>query len=563
MRSSRQLWQGAARKRPEAPAAQKQRPGALLHTLQKRRPAKHEDRGRFLSQRSRTGSTNPFLAKSFDADTRCKLDGYRLLQHLPQAHSEAISAICMTPEKIYTASHDGMLHTWYVVAGSDGGLQLRFGEAFSLGCDCWCLACYGQWLVCGLSDGHIRVFTATGGDSSTPAHNGGVSSLLWHKDVLVSGGANGRVRFWKRDEQHATINKEFEIMEQMPGQVRCLDVHGEALWVGGSAGITIVELATLARFKKAGPKSKVNAFLSYQGHMIAAYGDGTVRVFNALSEVTHTQEPIAGDIMCMVGIEEGPRVLLAHTSGALTSIELPSFAVRCTWKTSDLLFRCLFSAGHNGIALFGSTIGDLQIWQRCDAWVDSSCTAPAQAQGLGASGAPWCSCGWKCTEEDFDAAHGPRNWGCLVCGQRSRTKRWHCNTCAESFCYECFPVYNADERKKNGYKEAITVEGMWVTVRKHSAVGCAILAFVEEEDRNALLARFFRRAPLVLGGIAVELKPHWESQSDGSQAEDQSSIFAGWKQPKKEGECRLSARTLCKHIDKLCHSLRPIVDLDD
>jgi len=110
--------------------------------------------------------------------------------------------------------------------------------------------------------------------------------------------------------------------------------------------------------------------------------------------------------------------------------------------------------------------------------------------------------------------------------------------------------------------DAIEVEGRWVHVRKHSSMGCAVITFDDISHRRALLDKFADR-PIVVGGISVELKVHMEKRSDGSSREAPSCAFAGWKQPKEEGTCKLLARTLTVTLDRICDECCPVIALDD
>lgn len=341
----------------------------------------------------------------------------------------------------------------------------------------------------------------------------------------------------------------------------------------------MVELATLSRAVQVEPKKKVNDLLEFQAHMITAYADGSFCVFDAQTTMKHSQPPLlSGACVCLAGLlESGPRLLCAHAQGEVSSIALPAFELSCYWKALDgVKLRCLCAAGHDGIFIVGTENGELQVWQRSQSWVTApgedrdgdlamsagEATQQEQQQLLVPSaqgdGAPKCAGGHLCAALDFNSSSEQRGWRCAVCGAKYRAARWFCSSCSESLCFECFP---RREQGREAGKEAITVDGSWVHVRKHSSMGCAVVTFKDASHRDLMIERFASQ-PLVLGGLAVDLKPHHERQPDGSREEVADCAFAGWKQPKELGACRLNARALQAFLDRVCASLCPVIALD-
>merc|ERR1712130_848418 len=92
-------------------------------------------------------------------------------------------------------------------------------------------------------------------------------------------------------------------------------------------------LSSLKVTKLLPPVKPVSKFLEFQGHIIAAYADGTLRVFdgdgNQKSEVPALA---AGPIASIGGLEAGPRFLCGHLHGQVSSIVLPDFVFKTQFQ---------------------------------------------------------------------------------------------------------------------------------------------------------------------------------------------------------------------------------------
>jgi len=297
--------------------------------------------------------------------------------------------------------------------------------------------------------------------------------------------------------------------------------------------------------------------------MIVAYVDGAITIFNNNLDVRHRQDTLrAGPILCMVGLESGPRVLCGHAEGDISSIGLPGFELRCSWRVSKYdvkqracKVRCLCSAHFDGVFIVGTEDGSLQVWQRDgkDAMADATEADPGeQEEQEYREGAPCCTQGHLCSAR-------PSSFRCHVCGTKLQNGGWECLHCQQGFCFDCFPKGSA---LSLGGSEAAWADGRWATVRKHSGMGCAIVAFKQATHRGKLLMHC-RHEPVNLGGIVVDVKPHMEKQADGSRTEDPSCLFMGWKQPKEAGACKLQVHVLQVFVDRFCDRCCPIIDVDD
>merc|ERR1712241_155488 len=100
--------------------------------------------------------------------------------------------------------------------------------------------------------------------------------------------------------------------------------------------------------------------------MIVAYSDGSLTIFDATGNTKHSQQPLpAGPVLCIAGLESGPRMLCGHAKGQISSITLPLFQFKVSWQSLE---RCnaqvMCCAGHDGIFIVGAQNGNLQLWQR-------------------------------------------------------------------------------------------------------------------------------------------------------------------------------------------------------
>lgn len=299
-------------------------------------------------------------------------DGFFRHQEIVRAHADAVMAISMAGDCIYTASRDKILKRWKVGKNpATNRFELHNDIDVVLGETCWCLLHVGEWIFCGLGDGTIKGYSKTGQDCTLRGHTKRVNCLLIHQSILVSGSSDNTVRCWQPDPATQTFTCTNTVSEGIPGAVQCIAVLGATIWIGGTSGIGILDLTSLTVAVQPPPKKFLAGFLEFQGHMIAAYADGSLCIFDASGAPKHSQTPLApGPILCLAGLESGPRVLCGHAKGQVSSIELPMFKPKTYWQAME---RCkvqkLVCAGHDGIFLIGAENGNLQLWQR-DSIVD-------------------------------------------------------------------------------------------------------------------------------------------------------------------------------------------------
>lgn len=356
-----QAQQAASRQQSGQPAQGVRR---QQNQKQKEKQRKHaEAKAKARSRRTEKVS----ISKAHEVVDQVREDGYARHHDVPKAHCDAIMAIVMADGAIYTASRDKKLKRWRAVKNLNR-FELHSDLELSLGETCYCLLSAGDWLICGLGDGNLRAYHKTGQDVTLSGHTKRVLCLLTHQHVLLSAGMDGTVRCWQMNEQAQTFVCTHTISEGVSGNVTCMAVLNDHLWVGGTSGIALVELASLMVTHQVPPKKFVAGFLQFDGHMIAAYSDGALSIFDAAGNQKHTQPPLAaGPVMCVAGLESGPRVLVGHAKGQVSSITLPMFKLKTYWQTFERCkARSVCCAGQDGMFLLGSENGGLQLWQRDD-----------------------------------------------------------------------------------------------------------------------------------------------------------------------------------------------------
>jgi WD40 repeat protein len=273
----------------------------------------------------------------------------------------------MAPDAIYTASRDKKLKRWKTGTNpSTNRFELTVDLEVDLGDLCWCMVMAGEWIFCGLGDGTIKGYSKSGGQAVMKGHSKRVQVLKLHQHVLISGSSDGSVRLWQADPTGQSFACTNTITEGLSSGVACLAVLAEHLWVGGTSGVAIVELASLRVVSQIQPKKFVAGFQEFQGHMIVAYADGQVCIFDAGGVKKHDQAPMeAGPILSVAGLESGPRLLLGHAKGQVTSMILPAFTLRVCWQAFEKCkVQSICCSGQDGVFIIGGENGNLQLWQR-------------------------------------------------------------------------------------------------------------------------------------------------------------------------------------------------------
>jgi len=297
-----------------------------------------------------------------------RVDAEFLIRHcqLDNAHSGAITNITMTPQGIYTVSQDKSLKRWQPQKQADGHFELKEDLTVPLDESCFSMLYKDGWIFCGLWDGSIKGFSQDGGNATMKGHTKRVNALIIHEGILISGAGDQSVKLWQMDPATKQFNCTHTVADCMPGAVNKLCVFGGKLMVGGSAGVAAIDLTSLTVKNILPPVKFVADFLEFQGHLIAAYSDGTMRVFDTEGNMQkELKESAAGPILSIAGLDSGPKIVCTHSRGQVGTIALPNFEHLCTFQAFDTgRVESVMCAGHDGIFLVGHQTGCLQLWQR-------------------------------------------------------------------------------------------------------------------------------------------------------------------------------------------------------
>jgi len=283
-----------------------------------------------------------------------------------KAHAMAVTCMAMTAQGVYTGSRDKSLKRWKPVKNDNGAFALQAELTVPLPEACTSLLFNGGWLFCGLYDGTIQAFAQDGAEKTLQGHRRSVQTMLVHHNVLITGAVDREVKLWQMDAATSSFNCTHTLKESIPGPVSKLHVLGNNLFVGGMDGLAVVNLETLTVSNILPPQKPVADMLEFQGHIIVAYSEGSLRIFDADGKLKNETKPlVAGPLLSLAGLESGPRVLCGHAKGHVSTITLPTFEYRTNFQALDACkVESILCAGHDGIFLLGAQDGTLQLWQR-------------------------------------------------------------------------------------------------------------------------------------------------------------------------------------------------------
>lgn len=207
-------------------------------------------------------------------------------------------------------------------------------------------------------------------DTLTGGHRRSVASITVHTSVMVSGSNDGTVRLWTPNPQVGRWQMHGQAINNPSGAVNAVKVLGDALWVGGQTGITCVDLGTLQPRGTVQSVEPVTGLLEFQGHMIASYRNGDVKIFGSSgSEVFASpakgehQSNTAVELM-MHPIDNKPMLLCGQQFGYVTAYDLPDFRPRGSFvgkNGSDV--KSIIDLKAQGMFAVGGMHGDVTLWQ--------------------------------------------------------------------------------------------------------------------------------------------------------------------------------------------------------
>ncbi|CAE7192866.1 ZFWD3 [Symbiodinium natans] len=275
--------------------------------------------------------------------------------------------MAMTEQGIYTASHDKTVKRWKPKLSPPSKYDLEPELEVKLKDSATALLFSGGWLFVGLWDGQVQAFAQSGEELLLTGHRKRVTTLVVHQGVLMSGSYDGEVRLWQMDPATKQFKCTHTLEESLPGSISKIHVLGNYLFVGGQYGLALLDLTSLKVAKLLPPTKAVADMLEFQGHVIVAYSEGQLRIFDAEGTLKSETSLDAGPILKLAGLESGPRVVCGHARGQVSLITLPSFEFKAEFQAlQGQKVDSLLCAGHDGIFLIGSQDGGLQLWQRVE-----------------------------------------------------------------------------------------------------------------------------------------------------------------------------------------------------
>jgi len=311
---------------------------------------------------------------------KCQIADCRLTHSLTRqseisgAHGNfCVNDICLVSDLVYTAGADDAIRGWRPTKTDE-----RFELQPELVVECPAKVtslCFspdqGGLLVCGLAGGLIRVFNKTSGAVKDLAgHSGDVFGLIVHMGVIISAGWDATVRFWSGEDFGTCV------VTPVAGNIKCIQLLGTTLWVGGVHGLTAISLAPLQVASEIRLQSPVMGLKAVgPSHLLCACLDGCLKVIDASTGLETFSKNLAqiepscqhpNIISLEVVVSEGGKMhaILGQRAGWAKFIELPEMKFSASFAVlgpgADL--RTIVNAG-GGLFLVGGSTGSLGLWK--------------------------------------------------------------------------------------------------------------------------------------------------------------------------------------------------------
>lgn len=333
---------------------------------------------------SATDPTGPILGRGSDLQRL-----YNMPEHM--GHGSGVQCMAMVDDKIFSGGRDEGLFVWRGAPDGPGMQLVQDAEPIGLGSAVNALH-YDQaskWLFCGLWNGDVRGFCRDpGGQDCLKGHRRCVSSITTHSGVVITGSTDGTVRLWTADPAAGRFKLFGQPINNPSGPVSCVKVLGDALWVGGQQGVTCLDLGTMQPRGVLRSAAEVTQLMDFEGHMVAAYSNGEVKIFNA-SGVEAFVHPALGEHRTNVACElmvhptaQKPMLLCGQQYGYITAYDLPDFRARGSWccrNNSDI--RAILDTKAGGVFCTGGAQGDIMMWQ----WTQGGGSGPTGGGAVSAS----------------------------------------------------------------------------------------------------------------------------------------------------------------------------------
>jgi len=315
--------------------------------------------------------TGPYLGKGSEL---------RKVWSMPedQGHDDGISTAIAMTDCLCTAGRDKRLLLWRG-GQNPGGDGLMFQQDNEVNHDAPLSSLLfhagSKWLFCGLTSGSIVAYRQEPvAQSLMQGHTAPVTCMVIHESVLLSGSEDCTVRAWRYDEAASSFVAAATI-QSAPGPVHTLLVRPGSLWVGAERGISCVELQSLQAVGNIESASRVVALVQHQDYVIAAYGDGVVRIFDSNGAETFKHGPLGEHttntaVTLMRNPHDGKDMLLCGQElGYVTVYDIPDFHPRGTFSSGyDGDVTAIVDMGAGGVFVTCGLAGEVIIWR----WEGSS-----------------------------------------------------------------------------------------------------------------------------------------------------------------------------------------------
>jgi len=228
-----------------------------------------------------------------------------------------------------------------------------------------------KWIFCGLSSGQIKAYRREPpADYTLVGHTAAVSTFVIHEAILLSGDQDSCIRLWRHSETSAGFECVATVRSEAGGVTALLVQMPENLWVGGQSGINCLRLQRMESAGTLASAERVVSLLSFESYVLAAYGNGAVKAFNAAGVETFCHGPAvehsSNTVMTtMRHPGSGKAMLLCGQKRGLVAVyDLPEFRPRGTFSTGyEGDVTAIVDLDQDGLFATCGLSGDVVLWR--------------------------------------------------------------------------------------------------------------------------------------------------------------------------------------------------------
>jgi len=324
----------------------------------------------FSGQQSRRGDPNCLTGPILGPGSEL-----RRLYSMPHTmgHASAVQCMAMVDDRVYSGGRDNQLFVWR--GDRQPGQEFQLVQEAPITCSSGVVSILydapSKWLFLGLWRGGIQAYCKEPVlDCKLEGHGRGVSSFAFHSNVLVSGALDATVRLWTPNPQAGRFEACGQPLTNPTGPVNSMRVFNGSLWVGADEGITCFDLSTLQAKGTIPSPVGVKEMLELEGHMLVAYKNGEVRIYDGNGGQIHLHPPQGEHTsntaveMMMHPFENKPMLLCGQEFGYTTVYDLPDFRPRGTFVAKNQShITSIVDVKADGMFLTSGFHGDIMMWQ--------------------------------------------------------------------------------------------------------------------------------------------------------------------------------------------------------